>query len=239
MQTQLTERQTKILDFIRHSIRMRGYPPTLREIGAEMGIRSTNGVSDHLRALEKKGYLKREDMKSRALVPVDVGMSSLRVVSDEWSDDRPEREIQLDGDGGDDGMVRLDLIGRIAAGPLLQAIEHRERTIHFDRSLLPAKPSESFALRVKGDSMIEAGIHDGDIVFVRRTSEAQRGDIVVALVGDEATLKRYYPEKDHVRLQPENRALSPIFVRRGEYASFRILGVMTGLFRPNSGPRAT
>lgn len=236
--TQLTERQAKILDYICRSIRTRGYPPTLREIGFEMKIRSTNGVNDHLQALERKGYLKRENMKSRALVPTSLDGFADKVITDEAAEDFSEREIQLDDRDGDDSMVSLDLIGRIAAGPLLQAIEHRERTLRFDRSLLTSKPTESFALRVRGDSMVDAGIFDGDIVLVRRTSTAQRGEIIVALVGDEATLKRYFPESDHVRLQPENKTMSPIFVRRHEATTFRILGVMTGLFRSGPGPRA-
>ncbi len=215
---QLTTRQEMILDFIRRSIRERGYPPTLREIGAQMGIRSTNGVSDHLRALERKGYLRREDMKSRALRPVDIDTG------------------EPDG-AANDGMpevLRIPLLGRVAAGPLTTAVQNVEQQIMMDPSLLRGG-GETFALKVRGDSMIEAGIHDGDILFVRRQETANRADIVVALVGDEATVKRYFPERDHVRLQPENKRLAPIYVRRGDLGGFKILGVAIGLFRTVTG----
>lgn len=207
----LTERQEMILKFIRESIRERGYPPTLREIGAYMGIRSTNGVSDHLRALERKGYLRREDMKSRALRPVDVSPT-----------------------GAPGEIVEVPLLGRVAAGPLSFTGDALEGKLAVDRSLLCCGSTEGiFALKVKGDSMIDAGIHHGDVIFVRRTPTAHRGDIVVARVGDEATVKRYFPEKDFIRLQPENKTLPPIYVRREHAAmsGFEILGVVVGLYR--------
>jgi repressor LexA len=229
----LTDRQQAILDFIRASTKERRYPPTLREIGKHMGIRSTNGVSDHLRALERKGYLKREDMKSRALVPVDL---------DEAEVDLSERELRLDADSApanDDQVLRVPLVGRVAAGSLHDAIEHVDQTLMMDPSLLQGANSRpTFALRVHGDSMINAGIHDGDILFVRRQPDAKRGEIVVALVGDEATVKRYYPEEDHIRLQPENPAVRPIYVRKSEYQSFQIVGVAVGLFRSVAGMKA-
>jgi len=240
----LTPRQQAILDYIRQSIRERGYPPTLREIGAVMGIRSTNGVSDHLRAIERKGHLHREDMKSRAMVPVDgPGSVAPRVVrspddEDPSSFDAPEREYRLDvdlGGGPANDAVRIPLLGRVAAGPLTFASQNVEQHLTVDPSLLRTAGAETFALRVRGDSMIEAGIHEGDILFVRRQETAERGEIVVALVGDEATVKRYFRETDHIRLQPENRRLKPIYVRRNEYAEFRILGVVVGLFRQPTG----
>lgn len=228
----LTDRQQAILDFIRAWSREHRYPPTLREIGKHMGIRSTNGVSDHLRALTRKGYLKREDMKSRALVPVDL----------EAAGGLEEREIRVDleAEPANDGpVVRVPLVGRVAAGLLTEAIEHVDQQLMVDPALLPGANSHpTFALRVNGSSMIEAGIHDGDILFVKRQADAKRGEIVVALVGDEATVKRYYPEDDHIRLQPENRTMRPIYVRRSEYTSFRILGVAVGLFRSVAGMKA-
>ena len=208
----LTQRQEMILEFIRRSIRDRGYPPTLREIGAQMGIRSTNGVSDHLRALERKGHLRREDMKSRALRPVD--------------EPTPENDDAVDPPD----VVSVPLVGRVAAGNLSEAVENIERQIMMDPTLLKGG-GETFALRVRGDSMIEAGINDGDILFVKRQQTANKGEIVVALVGDEATVKRYFPERDQVRLQPENQRMSPIIVPRRELGSFRILGIAVGLFR--------
>lgn len=227
----LTERQEAILDFIRRSIRERGYPPTLREIGAQMNIRSTNGVSDHLRALERKGYLRREDMKSRALRPTTPD-----AVHGEG--DVPAFDIRADAEPANQA-VNVPLVGRVAAGPLTWATQHVEQQIMMDPTLLRgASKDETFALRVRGDSMIDAGINDGDILFVRRQQEALRGEIVVALVGDEATVKRYFPERDHVRLQPENKRLAAIYVRRTELGGFRILGVAVGLFRTVASPKA-
>src|SRR4051794_11422176 len=142
----LTDRQKAVLDFISRCISRRGYPPTLREIGEHMGIRSTNGVNDHLKALEKKGYLEREDLKSRALRPLD-------------RDTSPSAE-----------SVDVPLLGRVAAGEPILAIEHAQDTVRVDRFFLgsSAREREVFALRVVGESMIEAGIFDGDFIFVRK-----------------------------------------------------------------------
>jgi repressor LexA len=225
----LTERQEMILDFIRRSIRERGYPPTLREIGAQMGIRSTNGVSDHLRALERKGYLSREDMKSRALRPTQPPPGA-----NDDGDGEATFDIHADAQPEND-VVRVPLVGRVAAGPLTFASQNVEQQIMMDPSLLRASGGETFALRVRGDSMIDAGINDGDILFVRRQETATKGEIIVALVGDEATVKRYFPERDHIRLQPENKRLAPIYVRRPELGGFKILGVVVGLFRSVAG----
>jgi len=206
----LTSRQEQVLQFIRQSIQDRGYPPTLREIGAHMGIRSTNGVNDHLRALERKGYLTREDMKSRALRP---------------------KEMHLDPvvPANDDDLVEIAILGRVAAGMPLYAQEHLIDTVRIDQSLL--RSGEIFGLKVSGDSMIEAGIHNGDYVFVRKQSTAERGDIVVALIGDEATVKRYYPESDYIRFQPENGSMAPILVRASDFRPTMLLGVVVGLYR--------
>ena len=169
----LTDRQREVLDFISDSIRKRGYPPTLREIGSHFGIRSTNGVNDHLRALEKKGFLHREDLKSRALRPLVT----------------------------DDDYVEVPVLGKVAAGQPLLAVQNYEDTVKIDRFLI-GQSREVFALRVKGDSMIEAGIFDGDYVFIRKQLQAAPGEIVVAMIDNEATVKRYYPEGDTVRFQP-------------------------------------
>ena len=231
----LTDRQEAILEFIRRSIRDRGYPPTLREIGAQMGIRSTNGVSDHLRALERKGYISREDMKSRALRPTAPPPAP----DDEALDEDATYNIPVDAAPANN-VLNVPLVGRVAAGPLTFASHNIEQQILVDPSLLRgagAGGGETFALRVRGDSMVDAGIHDGDILFVRRQETANRGEIVVALVGDEATVKRFYQERDHIRLQPENKRLGPIYVRRGEMGGFRILGVVVGLFRSVASPR--
>src|SRR3954451_2903008 len=155
----LTDRQREILDFITRSIAKRGYPPPLGEIGSHFGIRSTNGVNDHLRALEKKGYLQREDMKSRALRPVDtIGQ-----------------------------LIEVPILGKVAAGQPLLAVENHEDSVKVDRFFL-GQSREVFALRVKGESMIEAGIFDGDFVFVKKQLNATPGEIVVAMIEDEATV---------------------------------------------------
>jgi len=217
----LTERQQQVLHYIRQSINERGYPPTLREIGAHMGIRSTNGVNDHLRALERKGYLTREDMKSRALRPRDMAASNGRGEAPE-----PVSGLLVH----EDEMVEVPVVGRIAAGLPLLAEEHLIDTVRIDRMLIRGG-REIFGLKVTGDSMIEAGILNGDYIFVRRQPTAQRGEIVVALIGDEATVKHYYPEKDYVRFQPANAKMAPILVRATDFKSTMLLGVVVGVFR--------
>jgi repressor LexA len=220
-----------VLDFIRQSIADRGYPPTLREIGARMGIRSTNGVNDHLRALERKGYLTREDMKSRALRPT---ASSAHANTN--AEDSGEMADDADVLGGvpalsvDDDVVDVRVLGRVAAGLPLFADEHVIDTVRVDRGLLKGG-REVFGLRVHGDSMIEAGILNGDYIFVRKQLTASRGEIVVALIGDEATVKYYYPEKDYVRFEPANKAMAPILVRAIDFKPTMLLGVVVGLFR--------
>jgi repressor LexA len=210
----LTGRQEQTLDFIRKSIEERGYPPTLREIGEYMGIRSTNGVNDHLRALERKGYLRREDMKSRALKLVaGMGAESSSAVK-----------------ANDDDMVEIQVLGRVAAGLPLLAEENVIDTVRVDRMLVKGG-REVFGLRVTGDSMIEAGIMSGDYIFVKKQSTAERGDIVVALIGDEATVKYYFPEKDYVRFQPANKTMAPILVRAVDFRPTMLLGVVVGVFR--------
>jgi repressor LexA len=214
-----------VLDFIRQSIADRGYPPTLREIGARMGIRSTNGVNDHLRALERKGYLTREDMKSRALRPTaQPGDRTGHVTSG-----TAQNDSVMPG-GEDDDIVEVQVLGRVAAGLPLFAEEHVIDTVRVDRGLLKGG-REVFGLRVHGDSMIEAGILNGDYIFVRKQLTASRGEIVVALIGDEATVKYYFPEKDYVRFQPANKAMAPILVRAVDFKPTMLLGVVVGVFR--------
>ena len=198
----MTDRQRQVLDFISDSIRKRGYPPTLREIGSHFGIRSTNGVNDHLRALEKKGFLHREDLKSRAMRPLFTA----------------------------DDFVEVPVLGKVAAGQPMLAVQNYEDTVKIDRFFI-GQNREVFALRVKGDSMIEAGIFDGDYVFIRKQLQASSGEIVVAMIGDEATVKRYYPEGDTIRFQPANSAMSPIIVRKRDFRSVNLLGVVIGVYR--------
>jgi len=183
-----------------------------------MGIRSTNGVNDHLRALERKGYLTREDMKSRALRPTAL---------DGLGDGTPANDLNATADAE---SVSVPLLGRIAAGAPILAEEQIEDRIRIDRNLVRGA-SDVFALKVQGDSMIEAGILSGDIIFVRRQSTAQRGEMVAALIGDEATAKYYFPEKDYVRFQPANAAMAPILVRATDFKPTMLLGVVVGVFR--------
>lgn len=221
-----------VLDFIRQSISDRGYPPTLREIGARMGIRSTNGVNDHLRALERKGYLTREDMKSRALRPTtthDV-VTQLDPDSRGAGASNDSRAFGADSRAVDEDIVEIQVLGRVAAGLPLFAEEHVIDTVRVDRGLLKGG-REVFGLRVHGDSMIDAGILNGDYIFVRKQLTASRGDIVVALIGDEATVKYYFPEKDYVRFQPANKAMAPILVRAVDFKPTMLLGVVVGVFR--------
>ena len=217
----LTQRQKMVLEFIQTTIDTDGYPPTLREIGNFMGIRSTNGVNDHLRALERKGYLTRKDMKSRTLRPTRV----------------PERMVKstsvanfVQDTIADDDLIEIPILGRVAAGALQEAIEQPSDHVRIDRVLVGAQ-REVFGLRIRGESMIEAGIHDGDYVFVRKQLEATRGQIVIALVGDEATCKYYFPERDHVRLQPANSKMAPILVPKSDWRDTQLLGVVVGVYR--------
>lgn len=215
---QLTDRQRAVLEYIEFSIQDRGYPPTLREIGNHMQppIKSTNGVNDHLRALERKGYLTREDMKSRTL-------RLLRT---------PDGELvgSSSSNKDDDDMVAIPILGRVAAGALSEAIEHPEDTVKVDRMLI-GRGKDVFGLRIVGESMIEAGIHNGDYVFVRKQLTARKGDIVIALVEGEATCKYFYPESDHIRLQPANSTMEPILVSKEDWRTTQILGIVVGVYR--------
>ncbi|MEK6607179.1 MAG: transcriptional repressor LexA [Myxococcota bacterium] len=210
----LTDRQQAILDYIRSYSLQNGYPPTLREIGRHFGIRSTNGVNDHLRALEKKGHLARGGMKSRALRPIAAAGAA------------------HGGSANGDGMREIPLFGRVAAGQPILAVESGAETVKVDPRLLGGRAvGELFALRVRGDSMIGDGIFDGDMLFVRRQEAADPGDIVVALIDDEATVKRYRPEGDTLKLVPANPAMQPIVVKRRDLDRVRILGSAVGVYR--------
>ena len=193
---QLTARQQKVYEFIRDKIRGRGYGPTVREIGEAFEIRSPNGVMCHLRALEKKGLIRRQPNKSRAIELI-----------------RGARRRR-----------GLPLAGRVAAGATMLAEEQKE---WIDFGELFDGP-ETFVLEVTGDSMIDAHIQDGDCVVVRRAKSAAKGDIVVALVDGEATLKYWYPErsKRRIRLQPANSSMEPIFVKEAT-----VLGIVEGVVR--------
>ena len=202
----LTQRQQMVLDYITHSISDRGYPPTLREIGSHMGIRSTNGVNDHLRALERKGYLTREDMKARALKPIHADEAN------------PE------------AVVTMPLLRRIAAGKAVLDEENIEAQLTDSRHLVGAH-NALFSLRVRGDAMSEKGSLNGDIVVVRKQMHAETGDIVVALLADEAVVREFSPEGSFVQFLPANPNFAPILMRREDFAPTQLIGVVTGVFR--------
>ena len=206
MRRDLTARQQEIYAFIADTIVQKGVPPTIREIGAEFGIRSTNGVRSTLEALVKKGYIKRHQKRSRGIELTDF----------------VERKIPMTE------IRNVPILGRVAAGAPVLALENMEGTLAVDRTFVTS--DEVFALRVHGDSMKNAGILDGDYVLAHHQSQAQRGDIVVAVIGEEATVKRYVPEDGKVVLMPENEEYAPIVVDRFSEA-FRIAGKVVGLMR--------
>ncbi len=230
----LTERQQQILDFITGSINERGFPPTLREIGEHFGIKSTNGVNDHLKALEKKGHLRREDLKSRAMRPVAldnvVSLAERRHRSGQGPVGELGNAVALPAPVSDEDLIEIDIIGRVAAGQPILAVENVEDTVRIDRVLVGGH-REVFGLRIVGESMIEDGILDGDYVFVKKTATARPGDIVVAMIEGEATVKRYFPEGDRIRFQPANSNMSPIYVRKAEFRSVDIIGIVVGVYR--------
>ena len=197
----LTQRQSDILEYLRAEIEGRGMPPTIREIGQEFGIKSTKGVEDHLAAIERKGYIRRERGKSRAIEIADrPDLSSARLVP---------------------------LIGRIAAGSPILAVENHEGNFVLDEALVGN--GENFLLRVEGDSMKDASILDGDFVIVRSQERAVNGEIVAARVGEDATVKRFHQSPEGIKLIAENEAYDPIEVDPTE--DFSILGRVVGVFR--------
>jgi repressor LexA len=206
----LSPRQQEILDFILAVVDQRGVVPSYREIGSALGIGSTNGVSDHIKALIRKGYLEK--------VNGPGAPRSLRTTT------------AAKGFHAEDGTVTVPIVGRVAAGVPLLAEENYEGSVRLDRSMLPPG-GDVFALTVTGESMIEDGIHDGDTLFVRQQRSIRDGEIGVVLVGDEATVKRVYRERDgRMRLQPANSAMKPIFVdERSPEVS--VVGVVVGVFR--------
>ncbi len=232
----LTPRQQAILDFVHRESLERGYPPTIREIGRAFGIRSTNGVNDHLKALERKGYLHRGDKKSRALRVTQAALQHLGLPAEAPPDDAVPARHRPAGNvvpallpRGE--TVAVPIVGAVAAGAPILAEENVEDTVHVDSFFLGGTNKKVFALKVRGDSMIEDGIHDGDYIFVKKQLTAERGEIVVAMIEGEATVKRYFPEGDRVRFQPANAAMEPIYVHRSEFRETQILGVVVGVYR--------
>ncbi len=223
----LTDRQLEVLRFITGQIEECGYPPTIREIGEALDIRSTNGVNDHLKALERKGFLSRDPVKSRALIPtpraretLGGGRSNSNVIP--LASRAPQRPGAR--------MMEIPIIGRVAAGQPILAQERIEDTVQVDAFFLGTS-KKVYGLRVQGDSMIGDGILPGDYIFVKKQLHAENGDIVVAMIDDEATVKRVYFEPDRVRFQPSNPRMAPIYVREQDFKSTMILGVVAGVYR--------
>ena len=214
----LTDRQKQILDYIRISIRDNGFPPSVREIGDATGLKSSSSVHSHLTALERKGYLKRSASSARALtVNEELLDDELSVHVDDAVNDEPIDEMFRN-------VVPVPLVGRVAAGTPILAEENIEETMGLPRQIVGDR--NSFMLTVSGESMIDAGILDGDIVVVSEQNTANNGDIVVAMIDDEATVKTFYKEDGRVRLQPQNPTMEPIYT-----TDVKILGKVTALFR--------
>lgn len=206
---ELSPRQRAILDFIVSTLDQRGVAPTYREIGAALGIGSTNGVSDHIKALVKKGYLERaaDPGASRSFIPTKGATGFVE----------------------DSGIVGVPVLGKIAAGQPLLAEENYEGSVRVDANLLPPG-GKIFALVVTGESMIDDGIRDGDYLFVRQQKVARNGEIAVVMVDGQATVKRFYREGDRIRLQPANTAMKPIYVDESS-GDCQIVGTAVGVFR--------
>jgi repressor LexA len=204
----LTPRQREVLDYISRMIKKTGIPPTIREIGKKSGISSTNGVRAILSSLVKKGYIKRKPLVSRGIELAKEVKSSLMTE--------------------DSSYVSVPILGRIAAGLPVLAVENIEGSITLDKNFFTGE--RIFSLRVEGESMKGAGIFDGDYVVARQQPSADKGDIVVAIIGDEATVKKYYPENGRVRLEPANPEFRSIIVER-KAPGFLIAGKVIGLLR--------
>ena len=208
---ELNGREKSILKFVERQIMTEGYPPSVREIGKAVGLNSTATVHGYLRRLEEKGYIKRQDKKGRTMRLLKGGAGEEKQTS--------SKNFYLQKE-----MVEVPIIGKITAGEPILAVENVTDTFPIPIDFVGN--SESFMLTVRGESMIEAGILDGDYILVKRQNTANNGEIVVALIGDEATVKTFYKEKDHIRLQPENSTMDPIIVPNCE-----ILGKVAGVFR--------
>lgn len=197
----ITQKQQEILDYIKDEILKKGYPPTVREICETVNLKSTSSVHSHLETLEKNGYIRRDPTKPRA---IEICDDSFQMVRTE--------------------MVSIPIVGNVAAGQPILAEENIEDYFPVPADVVPK--GESFILNVRGESMINAGIFNGDKVFVNACNTANNGDIVVALIEDSATVKTYYRENDHIRLQPENDSMDPIIVN-----DCQILGKVYGVLR--------
>ena len=201
----ITPKQQEILDYIKNEILNRGFPPAVREICEAVNLKSTSSVHSHLEALEKNGYIRRDATKPRAIEIIDDNFNLVR------------REV-----------VNVPIIGTVAAGQPLLAVENIEGYFPIPAEFMPN--SQSFLLKIKGESMINAGIFDGDYVMVAQQDTVENGEKVVALIEDSATVKTFYKEEEHIRLQPENDYMDPILVNPDK-ETVQILGKVIGVFR--------
>lgn len=199
----ITQKQSEILEYIKSQILNKGYPPSVRDICQAVNLKSTSSVHAHLESLEKNGYIRRDPTKSRTIEIIDDNFNLSR------------REV-----------VNIPLIGQVAAGQPLLAVENVAEYFPVPAEYMPN--GETFMLKVKGDSMVNMGIYDGDQIIVKKQNTASNGEVIVALVDDSATVKRFYKENGHIRLQPENEFMDPIIVDDCE-----ILGKVIGLIRFN------
>lgn len=200
MPGKLSKKEIEILDFIKNEVKKKGYPPSVREICAAVHLSSTSTVHSHLAQMEKKGYIRRDPTKPRAIEILING--------------RPRKEL-----------VDIPIVGKIAAGEPILAIENIEDTFSIPIDFVKNNKN-LFILRVSGVSMIDAGIRNGDLAIIEQCNEAENGDIVAALIENNATIKRFYKENNHIRLQPENKTMDPIIVE-----NCKILGKLVGLYR--------
>lgn len=198
--SELTNKQQEILDFIKSEINSKGYPPSVREICSAVGLKSTSTVHGHLDRLEKRGLIRRDPTKPRAIEVLDDYLYQKEIIS-------------------------VPIVGSVAAGQPILAVENIEDRFPIPAEFFPHK-NQLFMLQIKGQSMIGSGINDGDYVIIQQQSTAVNGEIVIALIDDSATVKTFYKEKDHIRLQPENPSMEPIIVD-----DCIILGKAVGLFR--------
>ena len=213
-QPKLTKRQREILDYIRAEVKAKGYPPSVREIAEAVGLSSPSTVHTHMQVLEDKGYIRRELSKPRALELTELAEESFEEVPD----------VDDGTVAVPDGVLRLPLVGRVAAGTPILAEQNVEAVLPLPEAIIGREGS--FVLRVQGYSMVQAGIYDGDFVIVKQQCTAENGEIVVALIDDEATVKTFYREPDRIRLQPENDSMEPIYAENPT-----ILGKVVALIR--------
>ena len=214
----LKEREQKILDYMRKEIREKGYPPTVREICSALDIKSTSTAHKDIASLVSKGYIKKDPSKPRALMLVDNGQDPVH--------DKTSESVQknIQNSVSQTEVVDIPVVGRIAAGTPILAEQNIENYFPIPMEFMPN--NQTFMLKVKGESMINAGIFDGDLVLVEQCQTARNGEMVVALIEDGATVKTFYKEKAAIRLQPENDSMDPIIV-----TDVKILGKVIGVFR--------